>query len=394
MNTMRAYNSSSGRTQSGRSQVRFRKSRNPAVLKKTAFDMGYMITVIVLLVLGLVMVFSASYPSAYYQFGNGFYFIHKQLQWAALGVVAMLFTANFNYHKYAKLAFPLLLVSIVLLLAVPFVGVTVKGAKRWLGIGNLTFQPSEVAKLAIIIFFAQSLSMHKDKIKKFGELVKYWAILGLFFALLLLQPHMSVCIIIGLTACILLLVGGARMRYFVYASIPVFVGGVAAVVMEPYRLKRLVSFIDPFQDKLGDGWQIIQSLYAIGSGGLFGLGFGNSRQKFMYVSEPQNDFIFSIICEELGLIGALVVLALFAVLIWRGIKIAINAPDTFGALLVVGITALVGVQVVMNIAVVTSSIPTTGIPLPFFSAGGSALVFLMAAMGIVLNVSRYKKIPT
>ncbi len=353
--------------------------------------MGYMITVIVLVVTGLIMVFSASYPSAYYQYGNGFYFIQKQAQWAILGVFAMFFTANFDYHRYAKLA-PLLLVgSMVLLLAVPFIGVEVKGARRWLGVGSFTIQPSEITKIALILFFAYGLSRSKDKIKKFSELLKYWAILGVTFGLLLLQPHFSACIIIGLTGVIMLLVGGARIRHFAYAAVPVIAGGVALVIMEPYRLQRLTAFLDPFQDKLGSGWQIIQSLYAIGSGGLFGLGFGNSRQKFMYVSEPQNDFIFAIICEELGLIGALVVLALFLILIWRGIKIAIAAPDTFGSLIVVGITALVGVQVVLNIAVVTSSIPTTGIPLPFFSAGGSALVFLMAAMGIVLNVSRYKK---
>ena len=190
---------------------------------------------------------------------------------------------------------------------------------------------------------------------------------------------------------IVLLVAGARFRYFMYVAAPVLAGGTLMVLLEPYRLKRLTTFLDPFSDALGSGWQIIQSLYAIGSGGLFGVGFGNSRQKFLYVSEPQNDFIFSIICEELGLIGAVTILAIFAVLLWRGMKIAVNASDSFGSLLVTGIMSLVGVQVVLNIAVVTSSIPTTGIPLPFFSAGGSSLLLLMAAMGIVLNVSKYKK---
>ncbi|MBR6729452.1 MAG: FtsW/RodA/SpoVE family cell cycle protein, partial [Clostridia bacterium] len=195
----------------------------------------------------------------------------------------------------------------------------------------------------------------------------------------------------GMTLVIMLLVAGARIRYFMLIAAPVFCGGLAMVILEPYRLKRLTTFLDPFADALGDGWQIIQSLYAIGSGGLFGLGFGNSRQKYLYIPEPQNDFIFSIVCEELGLIGALAILLLFAVLLWRGMKIAVSAPDTFGSLLVTGIIALVGVQVVLNIAVVTSSIPTTGIPLPFFSAGGSSLVFLMAAMGIILNVSKFQK---
>lgn len=360
-------------------------------LTKTGFDFGFLLTVIILLALGLIMVFSSSYPYAYYYFNDGLYFIKKQLMWAAVGAIAMVFTANFDYRNYKRLAFPILAVSFILLLAVLVVGKDLNGAKRWLGVGGLTFQPSEVAKLALIIYFAASLSQIQNKIKEFKYLFRYWLVLGLFMLLLLLEPHFSVCIIIGLTLVIVLLVAGARIRYFVMISLPVFFAGVMMVILEPYRLKRLTTFLDPFSDALGSGWQVIQSLYAIGSGGLFGVGFGNSRQKFLYVSEPQNDFIFSIICEELGLIGALAILAIFAVLLWRGMKIAINAPDTFGCLLVTGIIALVGVQVVLNIAVVTSSIPTTGVPLPFFSAGGSSLLFLMAAMGIILNVSKYKK---
>lgn len=360
-------------------------------LTKNGFDFGFLLTVIILLALGLIMVFSSSYPYAYYYFNDGLYFIKKQLMWAAVGAIAMVFTANFDYRNYKRLAFPILAVSFILLLAVLVVGKDLNGAMRWLGVGGLTFQPSEVAKLALIIYFAASLSQIQNKIKEFKYLFRYWLVLGLFMLLLLLEPHFSVCIIIGLTLVIVLLVAGARIRYFVMISLPVFFAGVMMVILEPYRLKRLTTFLDPFSDALGSGWQVIQSLYAIGSGGLFGVGFGNSRQKFLYVSEPQNDFIFSIICEELGLIGALAILAIFAVLLWRGMKIAINAPDTFGCLLVTGIIALVGVQVVLNIAVVTSSIPTTGVPLPFFSAGGSSLLFLMAAMGIILNVSKYKK---
>ncbi|MBE7010678.1 MAG: putative lipid II flippase FtsW [Ruminococcaceae bacterium] len=357
---------------------------------KIGYDFGFLVTVITLLALGLLMVFSASYPSAYYYYGDGLYFIKKQMIWTALGVVAMVFTANFDYRRYKRLALPILVVSFLLLVAVLIIGMEVKGAKRWLGFGSLSFQPSEVAKLALIIYFAASLSQIKNKIKEFKFLIRYWIIIGIFMGLLLLQPHFSICIIIGLTLVIMLLVAGAKLRYFMLIAAPVAFGGTMMVILEPYRLKRLTTFLDPFADMLGAGWQIIQSLYAIGSGGLFGLGFGNSRQKYMYIAEPQNDFIFSVVCEELGLIGAIAILILFATLLWRGMKIAINAPDTFASLLVIGIMALVGVQVVLNIAVVTSSIPTTGIPLPFFSAGGSSLVFLMAAMGIVLNVSKYK----
>ncbi len=377
-------------TQTKRSN-REKKPLTKTRLTKTGFDFGFLLAIILLLALGLLMVFSASYPYAYYYFSDGLYFIKRQLLWAGLGAIAMAFTANFDYRKYKKLAFPILCVSIFLLIAVLIIGIDLNGAKRWLGVGGLSFQPSEVAKLALIIYFAASLSQTQSKIKELKYLVRYWLIMGVFMLLLLLEPHFSICIIIGLTLVVLLLVAGAKIRHFMLIAVPVLVAGVMIVVLEPYRLKRLTTFLDPFSDALGSGWQVIQSLYAIGSGGLFGVGFGNSRQKFLYVSEPQNDFIFSIICEELGLIGAVAILVLFAMLLWRGMKIAVSAPDTFGSLLVTGIIALVGVQVVLNIAVVTSSIPTTGIPLPFFSAGGSSLLFLMAAMGIILNVSKYKK---
>lgn len=362
-------------------------------VRRGALDFGFLTSVMLLLVIGLIMVFSASYPSAYYQYNNGFYFIEKQLKWAILGVGAMFFTANFDYHNYKKLAVPILVGCALLLIAVLVVGIKVKGARRWLGTASISFQPSEVAKIGLIIYFAYSMSVAKDKIKEFKYLIRYWGLLGVFLLLLILEPHFSICIIIGLTMVIMMLVAGARMRYFMMAAVPVIPIGVGVAIFEPYRLQRLITFTNPFQDRLGDGWQIIQSLYAIGSGGLFGVGFGNSRQKYMYVSEPQNDFIFSIICEELGLIGAVAILALFGYMIYRGIKIAMNSPDTFGSLLVTGIIALIGVQVVLNIAVVTSSIPTTGIPLPFFSAGGSSLVFLLAAMGMVLNVSKFKRQP-
>ncbi|MBE7034778.1 MAG: putative lipid II flippase FtsW [Ruminococcaceae bacterium] len=360
-------------------------------LTKTGFDFGFLLTLIVLLTLGLIMVFSSSYPYAYYYFEDGLYFIKKQLMWAAIGTVAMICTAKYDYHNYKKYAGRILAVSLLLLAAVLVIGVEVKGAKRWLGFGGLTFQPSEVAKLGLIIFFAAGLSQLGNKIKEGKFFMRYIAIMLAFMGLLLLEPHFSICIIIGLTLVTMMLVAGARIRHFALLAAPVIFGGIMLVIKEPYRLKRLTAFMDPFADALGSGWQIIQSLYAIGSGGLFGVGFGNSRQKFLYVSEPQNDFIFAIICEELGLIGAIAILCLFAVLLWRGMKIAISAPDSFGCLLVTGIMALIGIQIVLNIAVVTSSIPTTGIPLPFFSAGGSSLVFLMAAMGIVLNVSRYNK---
>lgn len=387
----RQTNASAQGKSKGKSGAKGASAGKRVQVRRGTLDFGFLVSVILLLVLGLIMVFSASYPTAYYQSGNGFLVIKKQLIWAILGIGAMFVTANFDYRNYKKLAVPILAVCAVLLLAVLVVGIEVKGAKRWLGTEGISFQPSEAAKIGLIIYFACSMSAAKNKIKEWKYLLRYWALLGVFLLLLILEPHFSVCIIIGLTMVIMMLVAGARMRYFAIAAVPAVPLGIAVAIFEPYRLQRLVSFTNPFQDRLGSGWQIIQSLYAIGSGGLFGVGFGNSRQKYMYVSEPQNDFIFSIICEELGLVGALAILVLFAYMLYRGIKIAMNAPDTFGSLLVTGIVALIGVQVVLNIAVVTSSIPTTGIPLPFFSAGGSSLVFLLAAIGIVLNVSKFKK---
>ncbi len=368
-----------------------RRSEGPQrVIKKTnSVDVGFLSVVIILLVFGLIMVFSASYPSANARYGDGLYFIRRQAIWAVLGVAAMAVTMKTDYRIYRKFAMPIAIATLVLLVLV-LASRPINGARRWLGVGALTIQPSEIAKVAVIIYFAAGLSVTKEKIRQFSYLVRYGVMLGVVLLLLILEPHMSVCIIISLVALVMLLVAGANPKHFMIAALVVIPVAIALAFGADYRADRLITYIDPFVDPKGDGWQIIQSLYAIGSGGLFGLGFGNSRQKYMYVSEPQNDFIFSIVCEELGLVGAFVVIALFAILIWRGIKIAMSAPDTFGSLLVTGIVSLVGIQTFLNIAVVTKMVPTTGIPLPFFSAGGSSLVFLMAAMGMVLNVSRFK----
>ena len=302
----------------------------------------------------------------------------------------MFFMANFNYKKLEKPAPLFLIISIGLLLAVLIVGVEGGGAKRWLGVGGLTFQPSEVAKLAVIIYFSSSLARKKDRIKNFKKgLLPYLLILGIISFLLIKEPHFSGTVIIFLVGVIILYVAGARILHFVLLSVPVITVAAYAVFTSEYRMKRITAFLDPWRYKMDDGWQIIQSLYAIGSGGLFGLGLGRSRQKFLYIPEPHNDFIFSIICEELGFIGAVTVLMLFIVLIWRGIRIALNAPDIFGSYLAVGIISLIAVQVLINVAVVTSSMPVTGMPLPFFSCGGSSLVFIMVSMGIILNISRH-----
>lgn len=337
------------------------------------------------------MVFSASSESARASHGNAYHFIQQQLMWAAVGLIAMFIMANFHYKKLQKLAFPALIITIILLIVVLFFA-PVNGARRWIRLGFMQFQPSEVAKIAIILFFAHSLSLRYKKLGSFWSgLMPYLGVIGILVGLLMMQPHFSGSLVIILTGGIMLMVAGAKMLHFVILGLAALPAAIWAVVSEPYRLSRIFAFIDPFQDKQGSGWQVIQSLYAVGSGGIFGLGLGRSRQKFLYIPEPHNDFIFAILAEELGLIGAVVVIGLFAMLMYRGIKIAIGAPDIFSSLMAIGIMGLVAVQVIINIAVVTSLVPVTGMPLPFFSYGGTTLLVNMTAMGIMMNISRYSK---
>ena len=360
--------------------------------KRGAFDYTYFMTVMILVTFGLIMVFSASSPDSYYTYNNSYLIVQKQLLWVVVGLVAMFIMASIDYRILKRFATPILVISFVLLLLVPIAGVEVKGAKRWLGIGTLTFQPSELAKLGVIIYFSYSLSQIGTKIRDIKTLFfPYLTILAAMSGLLLIEPHFSGTFVIVITGLAILFIAGARGQFFGAMGLIGAVGGAALILFEPYRWKRITAFMNPLADKLGSGWQITQSLYAIGSGGLFGVGLGRSRQKFLYIPEPQNDFIYSILCEELGYIGAIFVMLLFVILIWRGIKIAITAPDTFGSLMAFGITILMAIQVVINIAVVTASMPITGMPLPFFSAGGSSMLFLLAAVGIMLNISRYSK---
>ncbi len=344
--------------------------------------------ILVLLCFGLIMCFSASAPSAQTYMGDSYYYLRKQLMWAVLGLVAMGITMNIPYKIWKKYTGHIVITSLVLLVITLFMP-AVNGARRWIGIGGASFQPSEVAKLAVILLFAKRLEKQKwEKGRYFKDFVPYLFILGVYGVLLLLEPHFSCTVLICMVAFIMLFISGAKIRHFVITMIPLIPAVIVVAVTSPYRLKRITSFLDPFSDPSDSSWQIIQSLYAIGSGGLFGLGLGQSRQKYLYLPEPQNDFIFSIICEELGFFGAVIVIALFALLIWRGIYIAINAKNRYGCLVAVSITALIAVQVILNIAVVTSSMPVTGMPLPFFSAGGSSLLFVMASMGILLNISK------
>ena len=336
-------------------------------------DLPFLVLVLTLVAFGLVMLCSASSAVALYRRQDAFAYVRPQLLYAAMGLGAMWMASRVDYHIYHKLAWPLLALSLVLLTAVLFMP-EYNGCKRWLVLPGLgTLQPSEIAKFAVVLVFAHIIALNHDRMDSFAVGVVPFAL------------------VLGVVA-VLMFVGGTGLRWFMLAG----AGGAAAIgtaivlmpELVPYAADRLNSWLDPFADPLGDGHQTIQSLYAIGSGGAAGLGLGNSRQKHLFVPEPQNDFIFSILCEELGFLGACAVILLFSALLWRGITLAAHAPDRFGALLVVGFVVQVALQAVLNIAVVTNTIPNTGISLPFFSSGGTSLMMLLGEMGIVLSVSR------
>ena len=356
-------------------------------------DLPFLVLVLTLVGFGLVMLGSASGAVALYRRGDAFAYLRPQLLYAALGIAGMGLASRVDYHIFHKLAWPLLGVSLLLLTAVLFMP-EYNGCKRWLVLPGLgTLQPSEIAKFAVVLVFAHIISLNHDRMQSFAVGVLPFAlVLGVVAALMLLEPHLSGTLLILGIGAVLMFVGGTGLRWFVLAGVG-GAGAIAAAVvimpdLVPYAADRLRSWQDPFADPLGDGHQTIQSLYAIGSGGAAGLGLGNSRQKYLYVPEPQNDFIFSILCEELGFIGAALAVALFLLLLLRGMSIAVRARDKFGALLAVGFVVQVILQAVLNMAVVTNTIPNTGISLPFFSSGGTSLMMLLGEMGIVLSVSR------
>ena len=368
-------------------------ARRRGLAAQYPLDLPFLVLVLTLVAFGLVMLFSASYAVALYRRGDAYAYIRPQLLYAALGLVAMWLASRVDYHIYHKLAWPVLGVSLVLLVVVLFMP-EYNGCKRWLVIPGVgTLQPSEIAKFAVVLAFSHIISLNASRMKSFSVgVLPFGLVLGTVAVLMLLEPHLSGTLLILGIGAVLMFVGGTGLKWFVLAGAGA-VGAVGAAVavmpdLVPYAASRLASWLDPFADPLGDGHQTIQSLYAIGSGGATGLGLGNSRQKHMFVPEPQNDFIFSIVCEELGFVGALAVVTLFVLLLLRGITLAVHAPDRFGGLLVVGFVVQVAMQAALNIAVVTNTIPNTGISLPFFSSGGTSLMMLLGEMGIVLSVSR------
>lgn len=362
----------------------------------SGIDMPLFIFTMVLLAIGLVMLFSASYATSYYYEGNSYNYISRQAVFAVGGIVAMLLISLFDYHHFHKLAVPIFIGAILLLIMVlAFRGTTIAPlegeANRWLQLGPLGFQPSEIAKFALIVLFAHMISQRVDKMGtlRYGTL-PFLMILVLLAGLIMLENHLSATLIILMLGCILMFVGGTKMRWFlILGGLGAAALGALLLLQGGYQMDRILGWLDPFNPPDGvDTWQTQQSLYAIGSGGLLGVGLGQSRQKYMYLPEPQNDFIFAIVCEELGFIGALIIIILFALLIWRGVYVAVHAKDKFGMMLGIGITFQIGLQAVLNICVVTNTIPNTGISLPFFSSGGTALLMLLGEMGVLLNISR------
>ncbi len=367
------------------------------VLRSSGIDLPFLFLVLTLLVIGLVMLFSASYPNAFYLHkGDSFYFIKNQILFALIGTVAMMVLSFLDYSRLKELSLLLLGVSFFLLTLVLFMP-PINGVHRWIQLGSFSFQASEITKFAIVVFFASKTTQNFSKMDTFKYgILPFLIVLTPTLLLLALEPHISCTVIVILLAGGMLFIGGIKLRWF-----GVVLGAISSALVYlvmftdklTYANNRIAGWLDPFGvNSSVDTWQTRQGLYAIGSGGVWGLGLGNSRQKYLYIPEPQNDFIFSVVCEELGFVGAVVILLLFAMLTWRGILVSMRAKDRFGALLGIGLTAQVGLQVILNIAVVTNTIPNTGISLPFFSYGGTSLLMLLAQMGIVLSISRTSKI--
>lgn len=368
----------------------------------SGFDMPFFIILMIVLVVGLATLYSASHVYAFnYQDGDSYFYIRKQLLWVAIGLVGMLAVSMVDYHVLHKFAWIIWLLSLVLLV-VAFLMPSSTGVHRWIRIPGLgQFQPSELAKFALVLLFAHLISLNHKKMKTFTKgFLPLFLLLGITCVLVIIEPHLSGTLLIGLLGFAMMYIGGVRIGWLL-GVIGVGVAGVVFMVaVLGYEQDRILVWLHPLESyaneiTFADGvsgrnhaWQTIQSLYAIGSGGLLGLGPGDSRQKHLFLPEPQNDFIFSVFCEEMGFVGAVLVLVLFGVLVWRGFVIGMRSPDKFGCMLAIGLTLQIGLQVAINVAVVSNLMPNTGISLPFFSYGGTSILMLMLQMGVVLSISR------
>ncbi|SFC95949.1 stage V sporulation protein E [Clostridium uliginosum] len=352
-------------------------------------DYGIFYCVILLLAIGVVMVYSASSYYAMFKNNDSMYFLKKQLLFAVLGIIVLCITMSIDYHKLKQYTALMMIACIPLLLLV-FLFQGVNGAQRWITLGPLSFQPSELTKYVVVFFLAKSIEAKGDGIKKFSTgIVPYLVVSGIYAALVLAEKNLSIASVIMIVTFIVLFSAGGRLKHLFGIVAPLMIAAATVFTLgEGYRRARMLNFLNPWKDPTGNGYQLIQSFYSLGAGGITGLGLGQSRQKTLYMPEPHNDFIFAIIGEELGLIGCMFIITLFIIFIWRGIKVAMKAKDSYGTLLAIGITSVIAVQSLINIAVVTGSMPVTGVPLPFISYGGTSLVINMAAMGVLLNISR------
>ncbi len=358
-----------------------------------SIDIPFLGLTIALLTIGLIMLFSASYPYAYYYKDSSYYYFIRQIVFAVAGLVAMLLMSKINYKILKAIYKPVFVVTIALLVIVLFYHTNVQNFKRWIPLGPVSIQPSDLAKFTIILTLAVYISKYYKKMKtmKYGILIPV-GIIAIFCGLIYLEHHLSCTILMFFIGACLMFAGGSDWKLFAFGLAVIVLLGFLVVsfptLIENYAGKRIVAWLDKDYDPLNGRWQTNNSLYAIGSGGFFGVGLGNSKQKYLYVSEPQNDFIFSIVCEELGFLGAAIIIVLFAALVIRGLIIASRCKDKFGSLLIIGVIAQIGLQVVLNILVVTDTLPNTGFALPFFSYGGTAIFMLLFEIGVVLSVSR------
>ena len=358
--------------------------------KGIRIDFLLVFCVLFLVGFGILMVYSASFYQAELTYSNKYFFMKKQIIGAFIGLAGMIAMYFVNYEKLKKLKWVSIVLSAVLLVLVfiPHIGVRVYGAKRWINLGFFTLQPSEIAKFGFVLFAASSLAKANREVKSFKGILPTILAGCLMCLLIIMEPNMSITICVGVTMISMLFVGGASLKHFLLMLIPIVLLVPVLIIIEPYRLRRLIAFLDPFASAGSEGFQLVQSLYGISSGGLFGVGLFNSRQKYLFLPFSESDFIFSIIAEEFGLVGCFVIMAIFLVIVIRGMKISLNAPTRFGTYLASGIVSVIAVQMLVNIAVVSGSIPPTGVPLPFISAGSTSLVVFMSAIGILLNIDK------
>lgn len=358
-------------------------------MKNSKMDYTLFVVTLILVSFGILMVFSSSYYYAIDKMQDKTHFFFNDLKWVALGVFAMIVASMVPYKIYRKVAIPLFLLSLFLLVYVLFKGVVINNAQRWIYIAGQGFMPAEIAKIGAITYFAFMLELNYKQINKPRVLIIYIGIIILMVFLIMEQPNMSTAVILGGILAIMLFVAGIWWRYTLSIIGLGALGAWMLIMKASYRLSRWTAFMDPFKYKNDESWQVIQSLYALGTGGIYGVGVGMSTQNKLYIPEPQNDFILATVGEELGLLGTVGLLCLFLILIYRCIKIAMNAPDVFSTLMATGISAMFGLQILMNYAVATSSMPATGVTLPFISYGGTSIVIMLGAVGILLNISKY-----